>query len=232
MAQVSKFVSVMTYHDADSVKKLLEDNASMFQFAEFITHDADDAEVHTHVNLVFLTPKAFFSVRNLFNSISDANTTLVKETLNTQGAHDYLTHKNAPEKHRYDDDSVCVVVGRVSDYVKMQTDAEFRKLQKVQKKIEDNEGAIQLIEDIIAKTPTRVLISKYGRDYLRNRDSYHKIAQFVMMEEGASVEDIVSVGRSFEYMFNTLYEARTENAYDNAVFDEMIAEDKKSKKGE
>lgn len=133
----------------------------------YIKHDKDDKAPHTHILLRFNNNRSLQSVTRIFKEYGkgkdngkDVNT-MVEIAEDLTASFDYLTHKNQPEKHQYEDDEV------ISDDV-----GYFRGIFSSAPKNEEN-TAFQILMDMESGTSLRELARRYGREIIINFGRYN-----------------------------------------------------------
>lgn len=152
------------------VEKLNERSANYY----IVEHDKDLNEngetKEKHFHIVFTVPvrMRFKQVFNLFNAGEEQNTLVqVSDDL----THDirYLTHKDNPEKHQYDDSEIISNnVERYNKYVGGRCDTDEEK----------NEIFI----DDLCSFSVREMCIKYGRDYMRYYKQYNEVKEMLLSE--------------------------------------------------
>lgn len=92
-----------TFVQKSNIRSIIERVKQCPKWA-YIKHDKDITEdgVHYHFYIVFPNPRSFCSVANDLG----IPVTSLQKVLNKRGILEYLTHKNSPDKHQYNDDEV------------------------------------------------------------------------------------------------------------------------------
>lgn len=97
-------VRYFTFVQKSNINSIIKNVMACPKWA-YIKHDKDITSdgVHYHFYVEFPNPRSFCSVAN------DLGVPVVslQKVLNKRGILEYLTHKNEPNKHHYDDDEVC-----------------------------------------------------------------------------------------------------------------------------
>lgn len=164
--------SIVTYLSKNAIEGFL--NSPFVKDYAYITHDSDVLEdgtpktAHTHIVITFRDAKTFSSVNKMFLRLKaeyGANT-LIEPCIDLKQCLRYLVHADNPEKFQYDGRLV------VSTY----------KLDCYN--IEDDYSPTEaLLDDIINEVPLRVMVKRYGRDFVINYQKYATFAHMLFQEE-------------------------------------------------
>lgn len=176
----SRVLCMMSYLDLAEIEKRLEWHSSQVRYWCCILHDKDKDEngelkiPHYHIMIETYDPYPVQSVRNWFKGIFDQDgkevNTLGKIAIDRKSATDYLTHKNAPEKHQYAETEIH----RYSDYIKI----------ALVKPRADEQPSLRIIEDMLDGLTEYELVQRYGREYIINGSKYKEtVACFI--DEGS-----------------------------------------------
>lgn len=161
---------IITYNSEEEFQNLLKYGTKW----EYIYHDKDikedgtPKEPHWHINIIL---KEWQTIKGVCKLIEGNQNSLAIPMNDKREAHEYLTHKNNPDKYQYDEKLIK---------------SSAKKLWKeTESKIDENENFIRIIED---KTLTlREKAIKLGKDYMKN---YWKYESYIreMEEEEANIE--------------------------------------------
>ena len=87
-------------------------------------------------------------------------------------AYDYLIHKNHPDKYQY---KKCDITSDdLSHYEKLLINGE---------KSDNDNKSENIVMDILAGVPTRILVSRYGRDFIIHMSQYLDCANKIRTED-------------------------------------------------
>ena len=165
--------AMITYHSEEVIKATLDCLLKMGRVRHYayIPHDKDmDSEgnfkeKHIHMLLQLNNAMTLTAVRALFPL--GANT-LAQPIYDKADCFNYLTHKDKPNKYQYEDTDI------VADNMEY-----WKGLQKGQ----EDDKTMCILDDIISNVPYRLMVSRYGRDFVINYGKYACMAQMIESEE-------------------------------------------------
>lgn len=164
---------LVTYLSVDDVAERLLLHQDDIDSYAYIIHDRDiDSDgvlksVHIHLFIKCFSAHKLGVYRKWFSS-SDSNC-LAKSVYSPSGCLAYLTHRNNPDKFQYSDD----------DVVSFNCDSLFN-VPFVDSKIN---YAMSMIDDIIKGVSVRDMVSRYGMNYVVNRNSLESTANVIICDE-------------------------------------------------
>lgn len=161
---------IITYATEEEFQNLLKYGTKW----EYIYHDKDKKEdgtkkePHWHINIILRQWKTVTGVCNL---IKGNQNSLAIPMYDKREAHEYLTHKNDPDKFQYEENLIK------SSQKKLWEDKDS--------KAGENESFIAILESKTMSLREKAI--KLGRDYMKN---YYKYESFIkeMAEEEISIE--------------------------------------------
>lgn len=136
-----------------------------------LLHKAGDIKNnHFHVIVSFYNACTLKACYKIFTTENDKPR--IYSVGDMQTVYEYLTHKNDPDKYQYSKTKIC------SDDLQF-----FEKLCKVGEKSESDNKAEKIIEDLLINIPTRVMVSRYGRDFVIHMSQYLDVVSKIKFEE-------------------------------------------------
>lgn len=181
---------VVLYCSLEELKsKLLEYSSRIVRYA-FILHDhdlysddilSDDGETvlhkkgelkkpHFHLIVSFYNNCTLMACKRVFTTLND--NPRVISIGDMQLAYEYLIHKNDPDKYQY---NKCDIV---SDDINF-----YEKLCINGCKEETDNKAEKIVMDLIAGVSTRIMVARYGRDFIIHRSQYAECADIIKNED-------------------------------------------------
>lgn len=160
---------IVTYAEEEEFKNLLK-YADKW---EWICHDKDKNEdgslrdKHYHINVIL---RQWRSVKSVCELVKSEQNTFAIPMLDKKEAHEYLIHKNNPEKYQYDTKEIHESAKRLFE------DKESKK--------EENENLIEILSSIKTYREKAIIL---GKDYMKNFDKYEKFIN-LMQEQEISLE--------------------------------------------
>lgn len=155
----SRNFCLITYLTEDDLVTCLNNHQSSIRGFEYIFHDQDvkedgtPKEPHFHVNLILYNTRKLADIRRWFFGFDlqglPANT-LGQICLDIGASHDYLTHKDNPEKFQYNPD----------DIVSSDSSLFERKLDIV------DDVSWLALNDMLEGVPLQDIAKRYGRDFI------------------------------------------------------------------
>lgn len=138
----------------------------------FIMHDKDKKEdgtpkePHYHLYLYFTNARELKGTYWLIKSYTKSNVMIEAVRDRYTLVNEYFIHKDNPEKYQYNKDEII-----------MDDEGFFRGTK------EENR-TVELLQDIINGTSLLEMATKYGRDYIINRERYESYARELKKELG------------------------------------------------
>lgn len=140
----------------------------------YILHDKDEGrDAHYHIYATFHTAKSFKGVCGLVESEENTFAELLKGSADDLLT--YFTHSNELEKYQYDASEI--VYDNDSKYWSRGADKEAKE--------QENE---QFLADLLSAKSLREMAIKYGRDFMKNYQSYALFREAVRAEEMRNLE--------------------------------------------
>lgn len=157
--------SIVTYGNKEEIERL----KSIAKHYAFILHDKDGGEQHWHC---IFTCEKWVSLNKIKDTINNGQNVLGEQMKDKEKAFRYLTHKDNPEKHQYEEkEIICDNIG-------------YWKKEEI-----DTNNISQMIDDINNGISYREMAIRYGRDYIKNRHIYENFARIVMVQEMSKFAD-------------------------------------------
>ena len=161
---------IITYAREEEFQTLLKYGTKW----EYIYHDRDVKEdgtlkePHWHINIIL---REWKTVKGVCNLIEGSQNSLAIPMNDKRDAHEYLTHKNDPDKFQYEENLI--------------KSSEKKLWEETERKTDEYESFIRIIES--KELTLREKAIKLGKDYMKN---YFKYESFVraMAEEEADIE--------------------------------------------
>ena len=155
----SRNFCLITYLTEDDLVTCLNNHQSSIRGFEYIFHDKDlkkdgtPKEPHFHVNLILFSARKLVDIRRWFFGFDlqglPANT-LAQFCMDIGASHDYLTHKENPEKFQYNSDNIVS-----SD------------LSLFERKLDVFDDVSWLaLNDMLDGVPLQDIAKRYGRDFI------------------------------------------------------------------
>lgn len=165
--------ALITYHAKEVIEEVLKElvKSGRVRHWAYIIHDKDKdengelKEKHIHILVQLNNAMSLSAVRALFPV--GANT-LAQPMYDKADCFNYLNHKDKPDKYQYPDEDIKA---DNMDY--------WKGLQKG----EADDKTMCIIDDILSNIPFRVMVSRYGRDFVINYGKYASMAQMIRDEE-------------------------------------------------
>ena len=165
--------ALITYHPIEVIEAVLKGllGVGRVRHYAYIVHDKDldkegkVKEKHLHILLQLNNAMTLTAVRSLFPV---GASTLAQPVFDKADCFNYLTHKDKPDKYQYPDTDI------VADNIEY-----WKGLQKG----ECDDKTMCIIDDICANVPYRLMVSRYGRDFVINYAKYAQMATMILDEE-------------------------------------------------
>lgn len=160
---------IVTYYTRQENIQPLLDQA--FKYA-WILHDKDDTDPHIHILCTFKQNKTFTAVKKLCVPMEGEKeqNTFAYRLEDKYEDYIYLDHRNQPDKHRYPEEEIHC------------NDKKYF-LGNIQKSIDNAELISDLLRLVGGEISLREMAIKYGKDFIKNRDTYISFAREVMLED-------------------------------------------------
>lgn len=190
----TRFISLITYHDAKTIEVILNDKKNMVVGYCYILHDKDlkedgsIKEPHIHLCIRLTTSREPEEICRWFK-INEINT-FAERVFSRAEVINYLTHKNNPEKFQYPIESIVNRNG-------------------IESFAENGNDALEMYLDAFNGIIPREMVRKYGRDFL-----YHhkQIYELVNCEKGFRDDIFHAVHKAvFDRAFRMTYTILTES---------------------
>lgn len=161
---------IITYASEQEFQNLLKYGTKW----EYIFHDKDikedgtPKEPHWHINIVL---REWKTIKGVCSLIEGSQNSLAIPMNDKKEAHEYLTHKNDPEKFQYSENLI--------------KSAEKKLWKETESASDENECLIAILESQTMSLREKAI--KLGRDYMKN---YYKYESFIreMKEEEGDIE--------------------------------------------
>lgn len=188
---------IVTYAKEEEFTELLKyaDKWEWIYHDKDVKEDGSPKDPHYHINLILRQWKTIKSVCNLVKS--DQNTFAIPMT-DKREAHEYLTHKNDPEKFQYPISNIH------ESSKKLFEDKDTKK--------EENESFIELLTSTKTYREKAIIL---GKDYMKNFDRYEKfvnsmLEQEISIQRGYNANYITPISMS-DFIFD--YETSRQEAW-------------------
>lgn len=136
-----------------------------------IVHRKGDIKVnHFHLVVSFYNACTLSACAKIFRTEKD--NPRVFSVGDMQKCYEYLIHKNDPDKYQY---CKCDIVSDDLSY--------FEKLCIIGERCERDNVAEQIVMDLLAGVNTRLMVSRYGRDFIINMARYIDCADKIRSED-------------------------------------------------
>lgn len=161
---------IITYAREEEFQNLLKYGTKW----EYIFHDKDvkedgtPKEPHWHINIIL---REWKTIKGVCNLIEGSQNSLAIPMNDKREAHEYLTHKNDPDKFQYSENLI--------------KSSEKKLWEEIESTADENERFIEILE---SQTMTlREKAIRLGKDYMKN---FYKYENFIslMKEEESNVE--------------------------------------------
>ncbi len=193
----SRKFCITTYIDINAIISFLR-SAPWVQHWALCTHDRDvnvdgsAKPIHTHILLYTFDAKSSSGVRKIFDRYSqevyknleqDAQNTLVQPCFDMVSQYRYLIHKDDIDKAQYEE------IERMTDNY-----AYWHKLELTQGlNCSSKNYALAIVDDILADVSERDLVTRYGREWVINRNKYIAVARAVERERYIKPNDATNM---------------------------------------
>lgn len=154
------------FHDKDVYDEDIKDSVS----GEYIHRKGDIKVNHYHVIVSMYNACTLSACCKLFTT--EADKPRVYSVGDMVLCYEYLIHKNHPDKYQY---RKCDIISDDLYY--------FEKLTIQGDKPDNDNKAEQIVMDLLAGVPTRIMVSRYGRDFIIHRPQYVDCANAIRTED-------------------------------------------------
>lgn len=157
---------IITYAKEEDFQNLLKYGTKW----EYILHDKDKkedgtpTEPHWHINIIL---REWKSIKGVCNLIKGGQNSLAIPMNDKKEAHEYLTHKNDPDKFQYEENLI--------------KSSEKKLWKETESKSDENERFITTIENQTMTLREKAI--KLGRDYMKNHFKYKSFINEIKEEE-------------------------------------------------
>lgn len=156
----SRNFCLITYLTETDLVSCLNNHIQSIRAFEYIYHDKDlkddgsPKEPHYHVNLILYSARKLADVRRWFSGGKDLNglpaNTLGQICMDIGASHDYLTHKENPDKFQYNSEDIVS-----TDFSLFERKSEF-----------SDDVSWLALNDMLDGVPLQVIAKRYGRDFI------------------------------------------------------------------
>lgn len=161
---------IITYAKEEEFQTLLKYGTKW----EYIFHDKDTKEdgtlkePHWHINIIL---REWKTIKGVCKLIEGSQNSLAIPMNDKREAHEYLTHKNDPDKFQYSDNLI--------------KSSEKKLWEEIESTSDENERFIAILEDQTMTLREKAI--RLGKDYMKN---YYKYENFIklMKEEENDIE--------------------------------------------
>ena len=156
----SRNFCLITYLSESDLVSCLNNHIQSIRAFEYIYHNKDlkedgtPKESHFHVNLILYSARKLADVRRWFSGGNDINglpaNTLGQICMDIGASHDYLTHKENPDKFQYNSEDIVSNNSSLFErHVEFSDDVSWLALN-----------------DMLAGVPLQDIAKRYGRDFI------------------------------------------------------------------
>ena len=156
----SRNFCLITYLTETDLVSCLNNHIQSIRAFEYIYHDKDlkddgsPKEPHFHVNLILYSARKLADVRRWFSGGKDLNglpaNTLGQICMDIGASHDYLTHKENPDKFQYNSEDIVS-----TDFSLFERKAEC-----------SDDVSWLALNDMLDGVPLQDIAKRYGRDFI------------------------------------------------------------------
>jgi hypothetical protein len=179
----------ITYNEPSSFEPLLKAHCKHWAY---ICHDKDDKVKHWHIIAVFDDKKTPNVAISIFKSLPQ--NTMINNIRYGVASYEYLTHNSdgarKDGKHVYD---CCLIHQDDDDYwvIQWRTDTEVKKALEAEKAEEWEQSNEAFLLNLLApKIDVKKMAMKYGRDFIKNYQSYMNFRYEVLKDEAREQEEL------------------------------------------
>ena len=150
--------AVSIVHDKCIYQEDLLDNDG-----NYVHRKGDLEKVHRHLLITFYNAHTFSAVKKMFMTENDSPR--VEPVNDMLRCFEYLTHKNDPDKYQYLETDLCFHVDKPF-YDDLVRNGDRRDTDNI---------ASAIVNDMLCGTSPRILIARYGRDYVIHMRQYKEV---------------------------------------------------------
>ncbi len=170
--------TIVFYGNEMELKKILRTNYERIAHYAYILHDKckylddlkdDDGnyvhrageleKAHFHILVDFYNGHTFMAVKKMFTT--EADNPRVEPVRDRVAQYRYLIHADDPDKYQYE--KTAIVSNDINYYEKLCKNGDRRDSDNL---------AEQIINDLLAGVSPRIMVSRYGRDYVIHMRQY------------------------------------------------------------
>ena len=178
--------TVIFYGSKEELQKILRDNRERIAHYAFIPHDrctyledlkddkgeyvhraGDPEKVHYHVLLDFYNGHTFQAVKRMFTT--EVDNPRVEKVSDRVAQYRYLIHADDPDKFQYA--KTDIISNDINYYEKLCVNGDRRDSDNV---------AEQIINDMLIGVSPRVMVARYGRDYVIHYKQYSEVVDQIL----------------------------------------------------
>lgn len=148
-------------HDKDVYQEDLQDNDG-----NYVHRKGEIEKPHIHLLIDFYNAHTPNAVKKLFTTELDKPR--VERVVDKVAQYEYLIHKNDPDKYQYEKSAI------ISDDINY-----YEKLCISGEKRDSDDKAISIVNDILVGISPRILMHRYGRDFIIHYNQYKDMADLV-----------------------------------------------------
>lgn len=180
---------IMTYNEPTAFEPILKAHCKHWAY---ICHDKDDNAKHYHIIIVLDVKRSPSTVMGFFSGLPQ--NTMINNIRYGVASYEYLTHNSdgarKDGKHIYD---CCLIHQDDDDYwnIQWRTDTEVKKAQEAKKAEEYEQSNEAFLFNLLApKIDVKKMALKYGRDFIKNYQSYMNFRYEVLEDEAREQEEL------------------------------------------
>lgn len=181
---------LVTYNEPSAFVPLLREHCKHWAY---ICHDKDDCEKHWHIIALFDNERSPNAIVDLFKVLPQ--NTWINNIRYGVASYEYLTHNSEGAKkdgkHLYD----CCLIHQDSDEywnIQWRSETEIKQAEET-KRNEDFEQSNEafLLNLLSPKLDPKKMAMKYGRDFIKNYQSYMNFRYEVLQQEAREQEELI-----------------------------------------
>ena len=144
-------------HDSD-----IYDSDLIDEKGNFVHRVGEPEKIHFHVLLDFYNGHTFTAVKKMFTTEED--NPRVEVVRDRVAQYEYLIHKNDKDKFQYS--KTLIVSNDINYYEKLSVNGDRKDTDNL---------AEQIINDMLLGVSPRIMVSRYGRDYVIHKRQYQEV---------------------------------------------------------
>ena len=157
MERISHYAYIL--HDKDTYAEEVRDKDN-----NLVHEKGELKKAHYHILVDFYNACSANACKRLF--VTPADNPKVEVINDMVASYRYLTHKDNPDDYQYSSD--CINSSDINYYEHMCI---------IGSKKDSDNIAMQIIEDILKKVNPRILVHRYGRDFVIHMNQYYDCAR-------------------------------------------------------